>query len=31
MPTVYKVIEVASGIKLNDPNLLAAAALAGQN
>lgn len=31
MPTVYKVIEVASGIKLNDPNLLAAAALVGQN
>jgi len=31
MPTVYKIIEVASGIKLNDPNLLAAAALAGQN
>jgi hypothetical protein len=25
MPTVYKVIEVASGIKLNDPNALAAA------
>lgn len=30
MPTVYKVIEVASGIKLNDPNALAAA-LVGQN
>lgn len=30
LPTVYKVIEVASGIKLNDPNALAAA-LAGVN
>lgn len=30
MPTVYKVIEVAAGIKLNDPNVLAAA-LAGTN
>lgn len=30
LPTVYKVIEVASGIKLNDPNVLAAA-LAGTN
>lgn len=30
LPLVYKVIEVASGIKLNDPNALAAA-LAGQN
>lgn len=28
LPTVYKVIEIASGIKLNDPNVLAAA-LAG--
>jgi hypothetical protein len=28
LPTVYKVIEVAAGIKLNDPNALAAA-LAG--
>lgn len=28
LPTVYKIIEVASGIKLNDPNALAAA-LAG--
>jgi hypothetical protein len=25
LPTVYKIIEVASGIKLNDPNALAAA------
>jgi hypothetical protein len=25
MPTVYKIIEVCGGIKLNDPNLLAAA------
>ncbi len=28
LPTVYKIIEVAAGIKLNDPNALAAA-LAG--
>lgn len=25
LPTIYKIIEVASGIKLNDPNLMAAA------
>jgi hypothetical protein len=30
LPTVYKVIEVAAGIKLNDPNALAAA-LVGAN
>jgi hypothetical protein len=30
LPTVYKIIEVAAGIKLNDPNALAAA-LAGAN
>jgi hypothetical protein len=30
LPTVYKIIEVAAGIKLNDPNLLAAA-LTGEN
>lgn len=30
LPTVYKIIEVASGIKLNDPNVLAAA-LSGVN
>lgn len=30
LPTVYKVIEVAAGIKLNDPNALAAA-LVGTN
>lgn len=30
MPTVYKVIEIAAGITLNDPNVLAAA-LAGTN
>lgn len=30
LPTVYKIIEVAAGIKLNDPNALAAA-LAGTN
>jgi len=31
LPTVYKIIEIASGVKLNDPNLLAAAALSGQS
>jgi hypothetical protein len=30
LPTIYKVIEVAAGIKLNDPNALAAA-LVGAN
>lgn len=30
LPTVYKIIEVAAGIRLNDPNALAAA-LAGTN
>jgi hypothetical protein len=30
LPTIYKVIEVAAGIKLDDPNALAAA-LVGQN
>lgn len=30
LPTIYKVVEVAAGIKMNDPNALAAA-LAGQN
>lgn len=30
LPTIYKVIEVAAGIKLNDPNALAAA-LGGTN
>lgn len=30
LPTIYKIIEVAAGIKLNDPNALAAA-LAGQS
>jgi hypothetical protein len=30
LPTVYKIIEVASGIKMNDPNALAAA-LVGTN
>lgn len=30
LPTIYKIIEVASGMKLNDPNALAAA-LAGTN
>ena len=31
LPTIYKIIEVASGIKLNDPNLVAAAGLVGTN
>lgn len=30
LPTAYKIIEIASGIKLNDPNLVAAA-LVGAN
>jgi hypothetical protein len=30
LPTIYKIIEVAAGIKLNDPNALAAA-LVGTN
>jgi hypothetical protein len=30
LPTIYKIIEIAAGIKLNDPNALAAA-LAGTN
>lgn len=30
LPTIYKVVEIAAGIKLNDPNALAAA-LAGTN
>lgn len=30
LPTIYKIIEIAAGIKLNDPNALAAA-LAGQS
>lgn len=25
LPTIYKIIEIASGVKLNDPNLIAAA------
>ena len=32
MPTIYKILDVCGGIKLNDPNLLAAAAEAlGKN
>lgn len=31
MPTIMKIIEVCGGIKLDDPNLLTAALLAGQN
>jgi hypothetical protein len=32
MPTIYKILEVCGGVKLNDPNLLAAAAEAlGKN
>lgn len=28
MPTIYKILDVCGGVKLNDPNLLAAAAAA---
>ncbi len=31
MPTINRILEVCGGIKLDDPNLLAAAVLAGQN
>jgi hypothetical protein len=31
VPTINRILEVCSGIKLDDPNLLAAAVLAGQN
>jgi hypothetical protein len=31
MPTIMKIIEVCGGIKMDDPNLMAAALLAGQN
>lgn len=31
MPTIKKIIEVCGGINLDDPNLLTAALLAGQN
>jgi len=31
VPTINKILEVCGGIKLDDPNLLAAAVLAGQN
>lgn len=31
MPTIMKIVEVCGGIKMDDPNLLAAALLAGQN
>jgi hypothetical protein len=31
VPTINRVLEVCGGIKLDDPNLLAAAVLAGQN
>ena len=31
MPTISHILEVCGGIKLDDPNLLAAAVLAGQN
>ena len=31
VPTINRILEVCGGIKMDDPNLLAAAALAGQN
>jgi hypothetical protein len=31
LPTMNRILEVCGGIKLDDPNLLAAAVLAGQN
>ena len=31
MPTINRILDVCGGIKLDDPNLLAAAVLAGQN
>jgi len=31
MPTISHILEICGGIKLDDPNLLAAAVLAGQN
>jgi hypothetical protein len=31
MPTIMNIVEVCGGIKMDDPNLLAAALLAGQN
>ena len=31
VPTMNRILEVSGGIKLDDPNLLAAAVLAGQN
>jgi len=31
VPTINRILEVCGGIKLDDPNLLAAAVLAGQN
>ena len=31
IPTINRILEVCGGIKLDDPNLLAAAVLAGQN
>jgi len=31
VPTMNRILEICGGIKLDDPNLLAAAVLAGQN
>ncbi len=31
VPTINRILEVCGGIKLDDPNLIAAAVLAGQN
>ena len=31
VPTINRILEICGGIKLDDPNLIAAAVLAGQN
>jgi hypothetical protein len=31
VPTINRILEVCGGIKMDDPNLIAAAVLAGQN
>ena len=31
VPTINRILEICGGIKMDDPNLLAAAVLAGQN
>ena len=31
VPTIHKILEIAGGVKMNDPNLLATGALLGRN